>query len=1011
MQVHYQGKDEKTHFQVTGKKIQLLDANLRPVLQSPDLNLQMVFSSESATTLCLTVSSVQGVLRYPFIMSVFHTITRGEFLMSFYGDDSDQSEVATDYSKCLYLDIHCPSPRLTLPLSDSDGVVLTSREVSVCTGDRCVLFNTIVVTVDALTVMDSVPVLALSQLQYSMRYSDTMTRMNVNADPISMVAAPYTLPRLISSFSNAFMESSQSSESNEVLDNEVILTEVSDSDTEEMFTFTKDPSFAFDVSLRSLSLLLVIQPDDSYKEMSVFYEAMKQISLVEMLLGNTVINYKSSPCDKELDLSIISLSLLDHDQSSLCPANRRHFVVMGSDIDPMLNGKIILVDNASKLFCDVNMGASQIQLTPFLFSLPSLLMNYLPESDSSTSESTLLEPTSSDATTPELTTPELTTPELPTSNSMSKSPASQQGSLVRSTDSGVFGCRRISSPSFLDRIIKASLSLHPIHLFLFSLTEKSNSTSLDFSFSTSAEAHTANNSLTGTLQLMDICVKKVNEPALFSTLLLPTSLSIAAVIENRFNEITLTLTGTPITMVVGSTDIALVLSLYESLFDRASSESEGSPSTQTEEESSLQLLWNHIQLKTVLPLLRLVLVSNSYQSLIPVATLEVQSVALSLQSLNQSITILSRITLCGQVFKKSIGKWELGIEPWQLNGRFDQNTQKMGIRIDTTGLLNLNVTSSILATLNGYYLEVSQALELRHTDLLSMYEVAPRQKENVCTYYADKSICNNNYVCFVNHAGCHVFVDISDGHGTALTRTQTSFVVTDGQALYSNILSYPSFQQLLQSDIVEDSYKEVTIHCDGYSSASFPLYSDCEVCLWPLSPVNPMTILVARSQVSFGRKEILISGRISVENRSGLALFYGFDPQTTASERGFTRPLERFSVDSKVYAPSNCCVSGVLSLSLGASFSIYEQSAVAKIDVNALEQAVSNTFIVTLGRQQQCIRVHVNREIVGVSDGASTAILQVLLLPCLVIQNQLPSPITVTISDIADTRGKITVSP
>ena len=194
------------------------------------------------------------------------------------------------------------------------------------------------------------------------------------------------------------------------------------------------------------------------------------------------------------------------------------------------------------------------------------------------------------------------------------------------------------------------------------------------------------------IQLSDLSVKKVNEPDLFSTLLLPLSLSLVAEMENRFNELSLTLTGTPLTMVIGSVDIAFMASLYESLVGQASSETDVSPTTQSEEESPLSLLGVHLQLKTVVPLIRLVLVSNSYQSLIPVATVELQSIALSVQSLNQSVTMISRVTLCGQVFKKDTGKWEMAIEPWQLNGRFDQSIQNLGVRIDTTGQLNLNVT-------------------------------------------------------------------------------------------------------------------------------------------------------------------------------------------------------------------------------------------------------------------------------------------------------------------------------
>ena len=433
LRVHYQKKDDKTHFEVTGTDVQVLNATSQPVLQSPTLDLHMIFSSDSATVLHLTVPDIHGLFQYPFIMSVYHTITQGEFLMSFYGEESDESEVATDYSQCLILDIHCPSPRLTLHLSDSDGVLLTSHEVSVCTGDRCVLFNSIVVTATTLVVTDSVPVLALSKLQYCIRYSDTMTRMSINTDPISIVLAPYSLPRAIHAFSNGFMDSSQLLDTSEVIDNnEIILTEVLDSETDDIFDFTKDPSFAFDISLQSISLLLVIHPDDSYDEMNALYEAMIHNSILEMQLDRAVVNYKSSPCDMGLDLSIHSLSLIDHDKSSLCPVDRRHFIVIGSDSDPMIQGKILLVDNSSKLFCEVNMGTSEIQMTRFLLSLPSLLIHYLPESSSSSSQSDKIT-TSNNIVVSDKPI------DISSSTSITQS-SSQQSSLLKSAESGVFGC-------------------------------------------------------------------------------------------------------------------------------------------------------------------------------------------------------------------------------------------------------------------------------------------------------------------------------------------------------------------------------------------------------------------------------------------------------------------------------------------------------------------------------------------------------------------------------------------
>ena len=175
--------------------------------------------------------------------------------------------------------------------------------------------------------------------------------------------------------------------------------------------------------------MLVIHPDDSYDEMSALYEAMTHNSILEMQLHKTVVNYKSSPCDMELGLNIHSLSLIDHDRSSLCPVDRRQFIVIGSDSDPMIQGKILLVDNSSKLFCEVNVGTSQIQITPFLLSLPSLLIHYLPESNSSSQSAEI---TTSDGTVSDM--------RVGISSSASIPQSSSQQSSLKSAESGVFGC-------------------------------------------------------------------------------------------------------------------------------------------------------------------------------------------------------------------------------------------------------------------------------------------------------------------------------------------------------------------------------------------------------------------------------------------------------------------------------------------------------------------------------------------------------------------------------------------
>ena len=602
------------------------------------------------------------------------------------------------------------------------------------------------------------------------------------------------------------------------------------------------------------------------------------------------------------------------------------------------------------------------------------------------------------------------------------------------------------------------LDLCPCSLVLISDVKAHDSPCVSFSLTGSMEVETIKEAYSASIQLTEIHMKKEicqDRIPLFSDVILPFSLSASANVNLFYNEYSFSMSCTPITLVVGSMDVAYLLTLIDCMkewlprhdtdtppdalerssvdvavldksssveaatMDKSSSVDVAALDTSSSVEaatmdksSSMEATPKtsvRLQLKGSLPTIRLIFTSNSYQSLIPVASVEVQHAAFSLHLQQKSLNVLSRITLFGQYFDRSSGKWLVAIEPCEINARMDQSVYdgddntRLDVKVDADSLLEVNVTASMVAALNTYFLEMKEAVEYHGQETLDLRNVAPRQKETVTTYCKMGNVTNNNHICFVNHSGLNILCCILDGYDAS--QTLVSFVVKDGEATYSDILSYPSFRQLFREDYVETNQKAVSVHCDGYNSVCLPLYSEATRYLVPQSCVDPRLLLVVRSQLSFGRKELLITGRISVENHSGLSLFYGFDSEATADGRGFLTPLERFNDDCVVYAPSSCNTNGVVSLSLGPSFSMYEHNAVARIIVDRIEGR-DTAFVITLGRQQQCLRVHVTHTPLTLENGLTTSLIHIILLPCLVIRNQLPMALSVSISDVQNTRGR-----
>ena len=305
------------------------------------------------------------------------------------------------------------------------------------------------------------------------------------------------------------------------------------------------------------------------------------------------------------------------------------------------------------------------------------------------------------------------------------------------------------------------------------------------------------------------------------------------------------------------------------------------------------------------------------------------------------------------------------------------------------------VLHSLLSILNEYEQELYQLYLILSSDKpFSLTEDPSRQTENV--EHGDLY----NKLCLVNHSGLPIAVDISDGHSSILLN-EKRYHVADSTALYTSIPAYPS----LRTDLKKKKEKlgkhhierscDAVIYCDNYQKGHIPIFGE------DIIVMKRMTgqALVARSQTSFGRKEILVSGRVDVVNNSGVDLFYRFDSTKTEISRALQISLNPLPKTCQVYAPVSACTDGVLLLGTSETYSIFEQSEIVRLEIASLEKG-SNELCIRVGRSRLTLRLFVT-----VRQISSVPLVHIELLPGLKIHNLLYSNVELAVMDVSKTRG------
>ena len=417
---------------------------------------------------------------------------------------------------------------------------------------------------------------------------------------------------------------------------------------------------------------------------------------------------------------------------------------------------------------------------------------------------------------------------------------------------------------------------------------------------------------------------------------------------------------------------------------------------------SLQLFKSQI-VSLTLPSVRVVFVSNRYSSLVPVALIEVCDGLVSTEIVPVHVRASASFKLIAHYYKKQFSQWETCIEPFSFSGMYQNINSVSGHRskivISSVKTLNINLTHPLLSILSEYEQELYQLYLILSSDKpFSITEDPSRQSENV--EHGDLY----NKLCLVNHSGLPITVDISDGHSSILLN-EKRYQVANSTALYTSIPAYPS----LRTDAKKKKGKlwkhhierscDAVIYCDNYQKGHIPIFGEDIIVMKSISN----QALVARSQTSFGRKEVLVSGRVDVVNNSGIDLFYGFASSKETAPRALQISFSPLPKTCQVYAPVSACTDGALLVATSEKYSIFEQSEIARLDIAALEKG-SNELCISVGRSRLTLRVFVT-----VTTVSSVPLVHIELLPGLKIHNLLYCNAEFTVMDIYKTRG--TASP
>ena len=467
--------------------------------------------------------------------------------------------------------------------------------------------------------------------------------------------------------------------------------------------------------------------------------------------------------------------------------------------------------------------------------------------------------------------------------------------------------------------------------------------------------------------------------------------SVSAVIQSvKPKNLKTSISATPIRLLVDSLGLLNVSRVFMHFISFAPHSESDKTKSVPQKIRNLDVLETSVRI----PNIRLVCASNRYNSLVPVVLFELRDILSALDEISTHTRMSLSFTITAQYFKKQYSQWETFIEPFFLSCLYSQLlSHKEPISkliISTVQTLNVNVTHSLLSAIYQYERELDLIYVLMSSNKsFSITDTPSRQFEDV----ENGDLISN--VCLVNHSGLALSVEISDRHNS-ISLNQTNYQVRDATAVYTTLPAYPSLRQNYSREHRANVSYDAVIYCDNFQTGRIPIFGEDIIVMKSIKN----QALVARSQTSFERKEILISGRVDVINNTGQNLFYSFDDVESAMSRGFQTPLEPLPKNCTVYSPVLVSNNGVFSLAADATYSMFEQSAITRLDISSLEQN-EKELCVSIGHSHLTVRIYINVVVVS-----SIPLIHIELLPGLKVYNLLYCPMEYVIMDKSKTRGE-----
>lgn len=345
---------------------------------------------------------------------------------------------------------------------------------------------------------------------------------------------------------------------------------------------------------------------------------------------------------------------------------------------------------------------------------------------------------------------------------------------------------------------------------------------------------------------------------------------------------------------------------------------------------------------------------------------------------HEELFLHGEMTLECDYYKNEVNQWEEVLHSWRVSGYYEKKNKSNTLTLDSSQVINFTITKPFLSIAVPFVRQLSDAIST---------------KPSVASIHFTK---NDSCICFVNHSGMDLCIDLLSGQQYDTTKAVETFTLTRGSSYVSQQLAFPAFSSRLSTETSLPSHLYARVNGPSFPSLKMELYGD------DISVVGNTTgdHLLAHSHVHDGQKEVVFSGRISLVNHSPIPLFYSIDATGEGQLQGVTEPLVLLPVNDELFLPISA-VDAVLSLCTEERVKRIECSAITRLSLHTVVSSLNDT-VVQMGRNRCCFTLHRSIHQVAYQSGFLDRI-RIEIVPCLSVVNLLPISILVMLVD--DLRG------